>query len=282
MTASIDVRPSVHPEHAETMGTRELRRHFVIEKLFEPGAISCTYLHEDRMMVMGVCPAAAPLAFDPAHAALVRADHLLERREMGLFNVGGAGTVSIDGKDYELARFDALYVGRGARDVRFASRDATDPAKFYLNLAPAHVSHPTQVFPAAAAKGDALGGQETANRRLLTKYIHPGAGPSCQLVMGLTRLEAGNVWNTMPPHTHDRRMEVYLYLDLAADAAVVHLMGRPAETRHLVMRNEEAVVSPPWSIHAGAGTTAYAFIWSMAGENQAFADMDAVPVATLL
>ncbi len=282
MTHTIDVRHSIHPTQAETLDTQGLRTHFLIDDLFPAGGMSCTYLHDDRMIVMGACPGKDALAFTPEHCALVKAETMLERREMGVFNVGGAGEITVDGTRYAMERMDGLYVGRGAKAIRFTSKSVDTPAKFYINLAPAHVSHPVRHFPKASLKGDALGAQATANRRELVKVIHPGNGPSCQLVMGYTRLEEGNVWNTMPAHTHDRRMEVYLYLDLATDAAVIHLMGRPQATRHLVMRNEQAVVSPPWSIHSGAGTSNYTFIWSMAGENQAFTDMDAVPVSSLL
>ncbi|MGL4240845.1 MAG: 5-dehydro-4-deoxy-D-glucuronate isomerase [Beijerinckiaceae bacterium] len=282
MTDKIEVRHSVHPTQAETFGTADLRGHFHIPAVFAVDDVSCVYLHDDRMMVMGCSPVKGKVVFPPAIAAALRAEHLLERRELGIFNVGGPGTVSVDGVDYAMGRLDGLYVGRGARDVSFRSSDPAKPARFYMNSAPAHASHPHQLLRASDLKGDELGAQETANRRILTKYIHPGNGPSCQLVMGITQLQDGSVWNTMPAHTHDRRMETYLYFDVADDAAVMHFMGRPQATRHIVMRDGEAVVSPPWSIHSGAGTKAYSFVWSMAGENQAFTDMDAVPVGALL
>ncbi len=282
MTNEIETRHSVHPTQAETFGTAELRRHFHIERVFPPGGVSCVYLHEDRMMVLGCSPTAQPVTFPANISQTLRAEYLLERRELGVFNIGGAGTVTVDGVVYALDRLDGLYLGRGARDVVFRSIDADRPAKFYMNSAPAHAAHPHMLLKAADLAGDLLGAQETANRRLLTKYIHPGNGPSCQLVMGITRLEPGSIWNTMPAHLHDRRGETYLYFDVEEGAAVMHFMGRPQETRHIVMRNEEAVVSPPWSIHSGAGTKAYSFIWSMAGENQAFTDMDAVPIGTLM
>jgi 4-deoxy-L-threo-5-hexosulose-uronate ketol-isomerase len=282
MSDTIDLRHSVHPDHAETFDTDELRRHFLIDNLFPKGAISTTYLHDDRMMVMTSAPNTKAIGFNADHTLLTRSDYLLERRELGVFNIGGTGVVEVDGKAYRLELLDGLYVGRGAKKITFKSLDKAKPAKFYMNCAPAHVQHPTKLFKAADMPADHLGTQATANRRRLTKVIHPGSAPSCQLVMGFTQMESGSVWNTMPPHVHDRRMEVYLYFDLAPDAAVIHLMGRPQSTRHLVVRNEQCIVSPPWSIHSGAGTTAYGFIWSMAGENQAFADMDAVPVSTLL
>jgi 4-deoxy-L-threo-5-hexosulose-uronate ketol-isomerase len=280
-TAAIDLRHSVHPSQAEGFDTQALRKNFLIDALFPEDRISCTYLHEDRVMVMTTAPGQAAIGFSPEILDLIRATYLLERREIGIFNIGGPGVVTVDGDAFAMERLDALYIGRGAKSVTFRSDNPEQPAKFYMNSAPAHVVHPTRLFKAAEQSADSLGTQETANRRKLTKVIHPGAAPSCQLVMGYTRMESGSVWNTMPPHVHDRRMEVYLYFDLASDAAVIHLMGRPEATRHIVMRNEQCVVSPPWSIHSGAGTTAYSFIWSMAGENQAFTDMDAVPVATL-
>jgi 4-deoxy-L-threo-5-hexosulose-uronate ketol-isomerase len=282
MTNEIETRHSVHPTQAEALGTGDLRAHFHIGDVFRADAVSCVYLHEDRMMVMGCSPGAGPLTIGPHIAAALRAEFLLERRELGVFNIGGLGTVTVDGVVHGLDRLDGLYVGRGAREVVFRSIDAARPAKFYMNSAPAHAAHPHMLLKAADMRGDALGAQETANRRMLTKYIHPGNGPSCQLVMGITRLEAGSIWNTMPAHLHDRRAETYLYFDVQDDAAVMHFMGRPQATRHIVMRNEEVVVSPPWSIHSGAGTKAYSFIWAMAGENQAFTDMDAVPIGTLL
>ncbi len=282
METGMDVRHSVHPTQAETFGTADLRKHFHISDMFPADGVSCVYLHEDRMMVMGCSPHKAAVSFPQAIAATLRAEFLLERRELGVFNVGGKGHVMVDGASHALDRLDGLYVGRGARDIAFRSDDAAHPAKFYMNSAPAHVAHPHALLKAADLKGDMLGAQETANRRVLTKYIHPGNGPSCQLVMGITTLQEGSIWNTMPAHLHDRRMETYLYFDVAHDAAVMHFMGRPDETRHIVMRNDEVVVSPPWSIHSGAGTKAYSFVWAMAGENQAFTDMDAVPVGALL
>ena len=277
----IEIRHAIHPEHAESMATEELRQHFLVTDLLVPGQPKAVYTHYDRMVLIGVVPGAEPVALGDDLAALVKETHFLARREIGIFNIGGAGSVSADGKSYTLGHMDALYLPMGTKSVSFASADAGKPAMFYANSAPAHAAHPVVHMQAAAIQGDTLGAQETANLRVLTKYMHPAAFPTCQLVMGRTVLEPGNVWNTLPPHTHDRRMETYLYHDLKDGQAVFHFMGRPEATRHLVIRNLEAVISPPWSIHSGSGTSSYAFIWSMAGDNQAFTDMDMIPVANL-
>ena len=278
---TIDVRHAAHPEEVERMGTAELRRHFLLERPFAPGRVSAVYSHYDRMVIIGVMPEGAALRLGAELAHLVREEQFLARREIGFINVGGPGRIVADGKSYELGMLDGLYLPRGTNDVRCESHDITKPAMFYACSAPAHATHSVQHLKASELTGDKLGAQETANKRVLTKYMHPGAFPTCQLVMGVTRMEAGSVWNTMPPHLHDRRMEAYLYFDLPQDAAVMHLLGRPEATRHLVMRDRQAVISPPWSVHSGCGTTAYGFIWAMAGDNQTFTDMDAVPVATL-
>ena len=278
----IEIRHAVHPDHAEAFGTDELREHFLVSDLFRPGRMKAVYTHYDRMTLIGVMPGAAPIAFGEELADLVKAADFMERREIGIFNIGGAGRVIADGKRYELAKRDALYLPMGAKGVAFESADASDPAKFYGCSAPAHAAHPVRHFAAAAMTGDQLGAQETSNKRVLTKYIHPDALPTCQIVMGYTRLDDGNVWNSIPPHTHDRRMEAYLYFDLPDQQAIVHLMGRPQATRHLIVRNDEAVLSPPWSIHCGCGTANYGFIWAMAGDNQTFSDMDAAPVSALM
>jgi 4-deoxy-L-threo-5-hexosulose-uronate ketol-isomerase len=280
-TIEIDIRHAVHPDHAESMGTDELRAHFLVTDLFRPGKIKAVYTHYDRMILLGIQPDKAPLALGPELSELVKTDDFLSRREIGIFNIGGRGHVMAGGRSYALAPFDALYLPPGTHNVLFESADHAEPALFYANSAPAHATHPAHHMKAADMSGDLLGAEASANRRILTKYMHPAAFPTCQLVMGRTELQTGNVWNTLPPHTHDRRMEAYLYHGLDEGQAVFHLMGRPDSTRHLVVRNNEAILSPPWSIHCGAGTAAYAFIWSMAGDNQTFTDMDAVPVATL-
>jgi 4-deoxy-L-threo-5-hexosulose-uronate ketol-isomerase len=284
MTASEapTTRQAVHYEQAEMLDGEDLRRHFLIEQLMVPGQLNATYTHYDRMLVAGAMPTDAPLVVGEDLAKLVGSGTLLERRELGLINVGGAGRVTADGTVYEVASQDALYLGKGIAAVSFASVDPANPAKFYINSSPAHAAHPSRLVTKAQAIVKELGAPETCNRRTLSQYLHPEVLPTCQLLMGLTRLHTGSAWNTMPAHTHDRRMEAYFYFELPADAVVMHFMGRPEATRHLVIRNEQAVLSPPWSIHCGAGTAAYAFIWSMAGDNQAFTDMDFVAMGDLL
>jgi len=250
-----------------------------VQRLFAPGKLNLVYSHYDRIVVGAAVPV-TPLAL-AADRAVTGSDHLLDRRELGVINVGGPGTVAVDGRGFALAPRDGLYVGRGARDVSFASDHTDQPARFYLLSAPAHREHPAAHVPFASAQAARLGSEAQANRRTIRRYIHPGGVPSCQLVMGMTILEPGSVWNTMPTHLHPRRIEAYLNFDLPQDAVVFHLMGDPRETRHLVVRNEEAVLSPSWSIHSGVGTSSYAFIWGMAGENQAFDDMDPVAMDDL-
>ncbi|KGM34543.1 5-dehydro-4-deoxy-D-glucuronate isomerase [Inquilinus limosus] len=282
MSETPTTRQAVHYEQAEMLDGDDLRRHFLIEQLMVPGRLIATYTHYDRMLVAGAVPTGAPLAVGEDLAKLVGSATLLERRELGLINVGGAGRVTADGTVYEVGPQDALYLGRGIAAITFASVDPADPAKFYINSSPAHAAHPSRLVTRSQAIVKELGAPETSNRRTLSQYLHPEVLPTCQLLMGLTRLHSGSVWNTMPAHTHDRRMEAYFYFELPADAVVMHFMGRPEATRHLVVRNEQAVLSPPWSIHCGAGTAAYAFIWSMAGDNQAFTDMDFVAMGDLL
>lgn len=260
--------------------TARLRSGHLLSGLFQPGSLQLVWWETDRTLAAGISPTDTALEL-PNHPEL-RSAFFLERREAGVVNIGGPGSVTVDGVVHRLDPLDALYLGRGARAVAFASDSPSAPAKFWLLSYPAHAAYPTRHVAFAAADTTVLGASATANERRLTKLIHPGAFPTCQVVMGVTRLETGSVWNTMPPHTHLRRSEVYLYFDLQPAHAVFHLMGPPLETRHLVVRNEEAVLSPPWSVHSGAGTSRYAFVWGMGGENQEFADMDAAPVAELL
>jgi 4-deoxy-L-threo-5-hexosulose-uronate ketol-isomerase len=278
----MEIRHAIHYGQAEALDGAGLRRHFMIERLFAAGAINATYTHYDRMLVLGIAPGAAPLSPGAELAGLVGSETLLERRELGAINIGeGAARVRADDEELIVAPREAVYLGMGVRDLSFESLDGSKPAKLYANSAPAHMRHPNRVVREAEASPQPLGAIETSNQRTIFKYLHPGVLPTCQLVMGLTRLAPGSVWNTMPAHTHDRRMESYFYFELAPDSFVVHLMGRPEATRHLIVRNEQVVLSPPWSIHSGAGTGAYAFIWAMAGDNQSFADMDFVPMAEL-
>ncbi len=275
----MEIRHAVHPDHAAGFGTEELRKHFLIEGLFVPGKPRLVYSHMDRLIVGGVLPV-GPTTLD-VDEAVIGAPTLLSRREMGIINVGGPGAVTVGGKTYPMAPHDGLFVGMGAGDLSFASDNAGEPAKFYLNSAPAHTSFPTTKVAFDEATPLALGEDKSCNRRTIRKYFHPDGVKSCQLVMGLTTLAEGSIWNTMPVHTHERRMEAYFYLDMPKDQIVFHFMGRPDETRHLVVRSEQAVLSPSWSIHSGAGTGCYSFIWGMCGENQTFTDMDGVPMSEL-
>lgn len=276
----MDMRYPFHPDDVKTFTTAQLRDQFLIPTLFVAGEVTLTYSHIDRMIIGGAAPTAAPLALTASPKDL-GADFFLQRREIGIINVGGAGTITVDGASYPMNLYDGLYVGMGARDVLFASADPAQPAHFYFTSAPAHAAYPTTHIPISSASPVHLGSIANSNERTINKYIHPDGVKSCQLVMGLTMLEPNNMWNTMPAHLHARRMEVYFYFNISGDNVVFHLMGEPRETRHLVLRNEQAVISPSWSIHAGMGTGNYAFIWAMAGENQAFNDMDAVPMTTL-
>jgi 4-deoxy-L-threo-5-hexosulose-uronate ketol-isomerase len=275
----MEVRHPVHPEHMLMFDTDEMRHHFLVQGLFVPSQSKLVYCFYDRLIVGGVCPVGpVTLAVDPK---IIGAEFLLERRELGVINIGESGRVVADGTSFDLGRGEGLYVGLGTRDLRFESFDPARPAKFYLNSAPAHAQLPTVKIALADAEPVVMGDSATSNKRTIRKYIHPGGVKSCQLVMGMTTLDTGSVWNTMPTHTHQRRMEAYLYFDMPADAVVFHLMGEPEETRHLVVREGEVVLSPSWSIHSGAGTANYTFIWGMAGENQNFGDMDHVPMARL-
>lgn len=276
----MDMRYPSHPDVVKTFTTAQLRDEFLIPKLFAPDELTLVYTHIDRMIVGGAAPVSKSLALT-ANPKDLGADFFLQRREIGIINVGGSGTVTVDGTTYPMNNQDGLYVGMGAKDVQFASDDSGSPARFYFTSTPAHMPYPTTHIPISSAEPVHLGSIANSNQRTINKYIHPDGVKSCQLVMGLTLLEPNNMWNTMPPHTHARRMEVYFYFNIADDNVVFHLMGEPEETRHIVIRNEQAVISPSWSIHAGMGTGNYAFIWAMAGENQTFSDMDAVPMSRL-
>jgi 4-deoxy-L-threo-5-hexosulose-uronate ketol-isomerase len=263
-----------------TMTTEELRETFLIDNLFRPGEVGLTYVDLDRTVIGSAVPTSKPLSL-PTEDAL-KASYFTERRELGILNIGGAGSVTVNGIPFELKKLDALYVGRGNEEIVFSSVDPAHPAEFYLLSYPAHATHPTQLIRSAEQPKVMLGAAETANLREITKLIHLEGARSCQLVMGLTRLATGSVWNTMPPHTHMRRSEAYLYFDIAADQRVVHLMGPAKQTRNIVIANKQIIVSPGWSIHAGVGTRNYAFCWGMGGENQVYSDMDALAIADLL
>jgi 4-deoxy-L-threo-5-hexosulose-uronate ketol-isomerase len=274
----MELRCAAHPQDVKTYDTERLRSNFLVQNLFQPGETKLVYSHVDRIIFGSVTPL-KPIVLEAGQE--LRAQYFLERRELGVINIGPQGTVTVDGTDYILDTKDGLYVGMGSKEIKFSSADPTHPAQFYLNSAPAHQTYPTVLIKPKNCVKVELGSLEESNHRVITKYILPGQVASCQLVMGMTALKPGSVWNTMPCHTHDRRMEVYLYFELPENAVVFHYMGEPTETRHIVMRNQEAVISPSWSIHAASATQAYTFIWGMVGENQAFDDMDAVAMKDL-
>jgi 4-deoxy-L-threo-5-hexosulose-uronate ketol-isomerase len=272
----MEIRFQNSPAEVAMVDTDELRDNFLADDLVQEGSIRFLYSHYDRVIIGGASPTGQVLTLenDPE----LRADFFLQRRELGIINVGGNGIVSVDGTRYELSKLEALYAGMGVRDVQFESADPGKPAIFFLMSAPAHQSYPTRKMSKEEASPAHMGDIETANKRTIYKYIHADGIKSCQLVMGLTVLEKGSVWNTMPAHTHTRRMEAYFYFDVPKQHRVFHFMGEPAQTRHILVSDHSAVLSPPWSIHSGCGTSNYAFIWGMAGENYSFTDMDAVPI----
>jgi 4-deoxy-L-threo-5-hexosulose-uronate ketol-isomerase len=267
------------PVRYPQMTTAQIRETFLIDSLYEPGALHLAYVDLDRTVVGMAAPTGGPLAL-PADAAL-RAEYFTERRELGALNIGGSGSINVNGKRHGLENLDCLYIGRGNADISFESKDPSSPAIFYLLSYPAHTAYPVALVRKDEANPTVIGSAETCNLRTICKYIYFGGVRSCQLVMGVTHLHAGSAWNTMPPHTHMRRSEVYLYFNLAQDAVVFHLMGPPEETRHIIMKGHQAVVSPGWSIHAGVGTRAYSFCWGMGGENQDYADMDVLSLPAL-
>jgi len=274
----MEIRNGVNPKDFKTYTTRQIRNEFLVQDLFTPDCIKLVYTHIDRMIIGGACPA-TPLTLTADKQ--IGADFFLARRELGIINIGQDGVVTVDGVEHRLVQNEGLYVGMGSEEVIFASADPNNPACFYLASGPAHKRYPTCKIEAGDTEADTLGIAADANVRTIRKYIHPGGVKSCQLVMGMTSLESGSIWNTMPCHTHERRMEVYFYFNLPQNGAVFHMMGQPDETRHIIVRNQEAAISPSWSIHSGAGTTSYSFIWAMLGENQTFTDMDAVAMEDL-
>jgi 4-deoxy-L-threo-5-hexosulose-uronate ketol-isomerase len=274
----MEIRYAVHPDDFIYYDTELIREEFLIQNLFIPGQINMVYSHNDRIIIGGLTTVDT-LSLEAGKD--IKADYFLERREMGIINIGGKGSVNVDGKKYTLENQDGLYIGMGSKEILFSGLDPQNPAKFYFNSATAHYSYPTQKIAINSVEAVHLGSIAESNERTIYKYIHPEGVKSCQLVMGMTILEPGNVWNTMSCHTHERRMEVYLYFNMPENRVVFHLMGCPSETRHITVRNEEAVISPSWSIHSGVGTGNYTFIWGMVGENQAFGDMDDVEMDNL-
>ncbi|GAA4719503.1 5-dehydro-4-deoxy-D-glucuronate isomerase [Brevibacillus fulvus] len=268
-----------HPEDVKHYTTEKLRNEFLMENVFVEDQVTLTYSHVDRIIFGGIMPAQQKLALDAGRE--LAAAYFLERREAGVINIGGDGKVTLDGEEYEVKHKEGIYIGRGTKSVVFESNDPDKPAKFYLNSCPAHKSYPTVKIDLQKAIARPLGDEAAMNKRTIYQFIHPDVLETCQLSMGMTVLETGSGWNTMPCHTHERRMEVYLYFDMAEDTRVFHFMGQPQETRHLVVSNEQAVLSPSWSIHSGIGTRNYTFIWGMCGENQDFDDMDQVKMEDL-
>ena len=275
----MELRTACSPRDMKTYDTARLREEFLIEDLFQPDSVKMVYSHIDRIITGAAVPVSKALTLDAGDE--LRAEYFLQRRELGIINIGGEGKVTVDGVEYTLRHKDGIYIGMGSKDIKLESANANEPAKFYFNSAPAHKTYPTvYIQPENCARVE-LGTMEESNHRTICKYILPGQVESCQLVMGMTSLMPGSVWNTMPCHTHDRRMEVYLYFNVPEDAVVFHYMGEPTETRHIIMRNEQAVISPSWSIHSASATRAYTFIWGMVGENQDFDDMDGVAMKDL-
>ncbi|QAY66670.1 5-dehydro-4-deoxy-D-glucuronate isomerase [Paenibacillus protaetiae] len=273
----MEVRHTTNPTDIKQYDTARLRKEFLVQHLFVPNQINMVYTHYDRLVIGGAFPAGETLTLEDKDT--LKTEYFLERREVGLLHIGGGeAVITVDGEVYELSKLEVLYVGKGKQNVQIASKNNDNPAKIYLVSALAHAEYPTRKMTEQEANPTHLGSLETSNERVLNKYIHEGGIQSCQLMLGVTSLKPGSIWNTMPTHVHDRRMEAYLYFDLNDDARVFHMMGEPSETRHLVVANEEAIISPPWSIHSGAGTSNYTFCWAMAGENYTFADQDFIPM----
>ena len=278
MSTTFETRYASSPKAVKQYDTQQLRDEFLINDLMQNGKIKWVYTHYDRYMAGGAVPTSDLKleTIDP-----LKADYFLESRELGIINVGGDGSISVDGETFKINHKDALYIGMGAKEVTFKSDDTSNPAKFYMNSAPAHKTYPTKKTSLAEANKIELGSLETANHRTVSQMIIGGIVTTCQLQMGMTELKTGSVWNTMPAHVHDRRMEIYFYLDVPEEQAVCHFMGQPQETRHIWMHNHQAVISPPWSIHSGSGTSNYTFIWGMAGENLDYNDMDVAKITDL-
>ncbi|MCY1151752.1 MAG: 5-dehydro-4-deoxy-D-glucuronate isomerase [Sphaerochaetaceae bacterium] len=279
----MDIRYSTGKEPFKTMTTEQLRKEFLIQNIFVENDVTSTYSHVDRIVTLGAMPTNKEIALDKNIDAMgdFGVNFFLERRELGIINIGEEGSVKVDGKNYTLKHYDALYLPMGTKEVLLSSANSKAPAKFYMNSTPAHTAFPAKLITLEDAKHLHLGSLSESNERTINQYIHPDVLDTCQLSMGLTHLEEGSVWNTMPAHTHERRMEVYFYFDVPDDQVVFHFMGEPSQTRHIVMHNEEAVINPSWSIHAGSGTKNYTFIWSMAGENRTYSDQDHIKTTDL-
>lgn len=279
----MEIRYSCNQKDFKRYTTEEMRDEMLITGLYKADEVVAVYSHVDRMVTLGCMPTTETVSIDKGIDIWENfgTQYFLERREIGIFNIGGAGTVTADGVVYEMGYKDCLYITQGTKEVLFASADAAAPAKFYMVSAPAHCAYETKLIKIEDAAKKPLGAMETSNKRVINQFIHPDVLKTCQLSMGMTVLEPGSVWNTMPAHTHERRMEVYMYFEVPENNVVFHMMGEGSETRHIVMQNEQAVISPSWSIHAGAGTSNYTFIWAMGGENQAFDDMDTIPTTEL-
>lgn len=279
----MDIRYSANQRDFKRYTTEETRNEFLIENLYVPNEVVAVYSHVDRMVTLGCMPTTEEVPIDKGIDVWANfgTDFFLERREIGIFNIGGSGVIKVDGEEYRMNYKDCIYVTMGTKEVTFRSDDANAPAKFYMVSAPAHKPCKTTFIPIEKAAKRNVGAAETANKRVINQFIHPDVLETCQLSMGMTVLEPGSVWNTMPAHTHERRMEIYMYFEVPEDNVVFHMMGEGKETRHIVMRNEQAVISPSWSIHCGCGTSNYTFIWAMGGENQAFDDMDNIPTTEL-
>lgn len=275
----MEIRYASNNKDAKNYDTQRLRDEYLIENLFMENEIKLVYSHIDRIIIGGIFPITEKIKLKGGKE--LGSNFFLERRELGVINIGGPGIIILDNEEFILNNKDAIYIGLGIKEVFFKSLDIKNPAKFYLNSAPAHCKYPTTLITLEKAKKVKMGDTSTSNKRTINQYIHPDVCKSCQLVMGMTVLEDGSVWNSMPTHTHDRRMEVYFYFDMNENTRIFHFMGEPNETRHIIMKNEEAVISPSWSIHSGAGTASYTFIWGMAGENQTFTDMDHIEMKDL-
>ena len=275
----LETRYSTHPDDSKFYTTEEIRDHYLIEEVFVADEANFVYSHNDRIIAGGIMPVKGGVLLDAGKE--LGTEFFFQRREGGIINIGGAGKVKLDGEVLDMNQYDGLYIGKGTKDVEFMSVDGENPAKFYFNSAPAHHGYPTKIITLEKAKKVHLGSVENLNKRTINQYVHPDVVESCQLVMGMTNLEAGSVWNTMPCHTHERRMEVYFYFNLTENDKVFHMMGQPQETRHIVVSNEQAIISPSWSIHSGVATGKYTFIWGMCGENIEFTDMDHVDMKDL-